>query len=61
MRGTIEGDSDIVALVPALVEPVCQGRLPLRKIMREYPLEQQIDQAAADSAIGSTIKPVIRV
>ncbi|MFF3501119.1 zinc-binding dehydrogenase [Streptomyces sp. NPDC003247] len=59
VRGIIEGDSDIVTFLPALVDLVRQGRLPLEKIVREYPLDA-IDQAAADSATGKTIKPVIR-
>ncbi|MEU1276679.1 NAD(P)-dependent alcohol dehydrogenase [Streptomyces sp. NPDC005799] len=59
VHGVIEGDSDIVTFLPALVDYVRQGRFPLQRLIQEYPLKQ-IDQAAADSKSGKTIKPVIR-
>ncbi|WP_413810645.1 NAD(P)-dependent alcohol dehydrogenase [Streptomyces sp. OE57] len=60
VQGVIEGDSDIVTFLPALVELVRQGRLPLEKLVREYPLDE-IDRAISDSSSGSVVKPVIRL
>ncbi|MER5987230.1 NAD(P)-dependent alcohol dehydrogenase [Streptomyces sp. NPDC001787] len=59
VHGIVEGDSDITGFIPALVAYVRAGRMPLEKLVKEYRLED-IDQAAADSRDGSTVKPVLR-
>ena len=59
VRGVVEGDSDLVTFLPALVQAYRAGRLPIDKLITQYPLSE-IDRASADSAAGVTIKPVLR-
>jgi aryl-alcohol dehydrogenase len=59
VHGIIEGDSDIVTFLPALVDYLRAGRLPVDRIVKQYPLAE-IDRAAEDSRNGTTIKPVLR-
>jgi len=59
VRGVVEGDSDLVTFLPALVQAYRAGRLPIDRLITQYPLSE-IDQASADSAAGVTIKPVLR-
>ncbi|HGY3897638.1 TPA: NAD(P)-dependent alcohol dehydrogenase [Klebsiella aerogenes] len=59
-RGIVEGDSIPDIFIPQLVELYMQGRFPIDKLMRFYAFDQ-INQAAADSEHGKTIKPVIRI
>lgn len=58
--GIIEGNSIIEEFIPQLVELHRQGRLPFDKLVKFYDLDQ-INQAAADSEKGGTIKPIIRL
>jgi len=58
IRGVIEGDSVPDIFIPRLVELFMQGRFPLDRLTRKYPLEE-INQAAADSEAGTTIKPIL--
>jgi aryl-alcohol dehydrogenase len=59
IRGIIEGDSLPDRFIPTLVELHRQGRFPIQRLMKFYLLDE-INQAAADSAAGRTIKPMIR-
>jgi aryl-alcohol dehydrogenase len=56
--GISEGGSDPTTFIPALVRLHQLGKLPLEKLIRQYPFEQ-IEQAAADARAGKTIKPVL--
>ena len=60
IRGIIEGDSIPDIFIPQLIELYLQGRFPFDRLIRFYNLEQ-INQAAADSEQGRTIKPVLRM
>lgn len=60
VRGIVEGGSDIYTFLPALIGLCRAGRFPVDKLIRQYPLDQ-IDQAAADSHSGATVKPVLRL
>ncbi|MFR9726750.1 NAD(P)-dependent alcohol dehydrogenase [Streptomyces sp. MS19] len=59
VHGIVEGDSDIVTFLPALVGLVRSGRMPLGRLIRQYPLER-INDAARDAHSGVTVKPVVR-
>ena len=58
VEGVTLGDGEPRTLLPQLVELHRQGRLPLERLIRHYPLEQ-LEQAAADMHEGRTIKPVV--
>ncbi len=58
IRGVIEGDSVPDIFIPRLVELFVQGRFPLDRLTRMYPLEA-INQAAADSEAGTTFEPIV--
>jgi aryl-alcohol dehydrogenase len=60
LRGVIQGDSHPQELIPALVEYLMQGRMPVERMITFYPLAE-INRAAADSNAGLTIKPVLRM
>jgi len=57
--GLTLGDSETQTLIPALVELVRSGRMPIDRLVQEYPFGE-IGQAVADVAAGTTIKPVLR-
>jgi aryl-alcohol dehydrogenase len=57
--GIIEGDAVPDLFIPRLIELYEQGRFPFDKMIRLYDLEQ-INEAAADSESGTTLKPVLR-
>lgn len=54
----IEGDAVRQDFIPRLVHLWRQGKFPIEKLVRTYPLEQ-INDAFADSASGEVIKPII--
>ncbi|MDQ0584942.1 NAD(P)-dependent alcohol dehydrogenase [Streptomyces rishiriensis] len=56
--GLTLGDSETQSFVPALVELVKEGRLPLDRLIGTYPFAD-IDQAVRDMTEGRTIKPVL--
>ncbi len=60
IRGIIEGDSNSDVFIPRLIELYKQGKFPFDKLIKFYSLDQ-INQAAADSEGGSTLKPVLRM
>lgn len=57
--GLTLGDSETQTLIPALVELVTSGRMPIGKLLREYDFAD-IQDAVGDVASGATIKPVLR-
>lgn len=57
-RTIIEGDAIPQDFIPRLVHLWRQGKFPLEKLVRTYPLEN-INDAFADSKSGEVIKPII--
>jgi aryl-alcohol dehydrogenase len=55
----IEGDAVPQTYIPQLIELWRQGRFPFDRLVTSYAFAD-IEQAFADSAAGSTIKPVLR-
>lgn len=60
IRGIVEGDSNPKQFIPMLVELYQQGRFPFDKLVKFYDFEQ-INEAAADSEKGITLKPIVRI
>ncbi|MGT2924491.1 NAD(P)-dependent alcohol dehydrogenase [Streptococcus caviae] len=58
--GVVEGDSVPQLFIPRLVSFYKQGRFPIDKLVKHYDFED-INQAFADSANGSVIKPVVKI
>ena len=56
--GLTLGDSETQSFIPALVELVKEGRLPLDRLIGTYAFED-IGQAVQDMTSGKTIKPVL--
>jgi aryl-alcohol dehydrogenase len=56
--GLTLGDSETQTSIPALVELVRDGRLPLHRLISHYPFAD-IEQAVRDMNAGKTIKPVL--
>lgn len=57
--GLTLGDSETQTQIPALVELVRGGRMPIGRLITEYSFDD-IQGAVADVASGATIKPVLR-
>ena len=60
IRGIIQGDSVPELFIPQLIELHRQGRFPFDRLIKFYGLDE-INQAAADSESGATIKPILRM
>jgi aryl-alcohol dehydrogenase len=60
IHGVIQGESHPGDFIPRLVDYLMDGRMPIDRIVTFYELAD-INKAAADSANGTTIKPVIRM
>jgi aryl-alcohol dehydrogenase len=60
VRGIIQGDSVPELFIPQLIALYRQGRFPFDRLIKFYTLDD-INQAAADSETGVTIKPVLRM
>jgi aryl-alcohol dehydrogenase len=60
VRGVIQGESRPIEFIPKLVDHLMEGRMPVERMMTFYPLAD-INRAAADTAKGTTIKPVLRM
>lgn len=60
MIGVIEGDSVPRVFIPQLIEYYKAGDFPFDKLVKFYDFSQ-INQAFADSASGSTIKPIVKI
>ena len=58
--GVVEGDSIPKVFIPQLVAYYKNGQFPFDKLVKFYDFEQ-ITEAFADSAEGSTIKPILRM
>lgn len=60
VRGVIQGDSVPKTFLPQLADYMAEGRFPSERMVTFYDLAD-INRAAAESASGQTIKPVIRM
>jgi aryl-alcohol dehydrogenase len=60
VRGVIQGDSVPQEFIPRLVDHIAAGRFPVERMITFYDLAE-INRAAAESASGKTIKPVLRM
>ncbi|MGH8384251.1 MAG: NAD(P)-dependent alcohol dehydrogenase [Pseudomonas sp.] len=60
IRGICEGDSVPQKFIPDLVNLFMQGRFAFDKMVKFYPFEE-INQAAADSERGDTLKPILLI
>ena len=60
VRGVSQGESHPQEFIPKLVDFLMQGRMPVDRLVKFYPLDE-INQAAQDSSNGATIKPVLRM
>lgn len=58
IRGVIEGDASPATFLPQLVDLHRLGRLPLEKLITEYPFDE-IETAVRDAAAGKVVKPVL--
>lgn len=58
IRGIVEGDANPQLFIPRMVEFFRQGRLPLEKFVKTYPLEK-INEAVDDLENGRVVKPVL--
>lgn len=56
--GLTLGDGETQTIIPALVQLVKEGRLPLHRLISHYPFAD-IEQAVRDMKAGKTIKPVL--
>jgi aryl-alcohol dehydrogenase len=57
--GVTEGDSEPETLIPFLVRQYRTGRLPLQRLVTEFPFDS-IEKAADAVHTGQVIKPVLR-
>jgi aryl-alcohol dehydrogenase len=60
VRGVIQGDSVPQIFIPQLVDYIMDERFPVERMITFYSLAD-INHAAAESAAGKTIKPVMRM
>ena len=60
IRGVVEGDSVPAFFIPQLIDLYLQGRFPFDRLTRVYEFDA-IDEAAAESEEGRTIKPIVRM
>jgi len=60
VRGVIQGDSVPQQFIPQLVDHIVAGRFPVERLITYYDFAE-INRAAAESAAGKTIKPVLRM
>lgn len=60
IRGVVEGDSVPDIFIPKLIDLYLAGRFPFDRLVKFYSLDR-INEAAADSEKGGTLKPVIRI
>ena len=60
IQGIVQGDSLPHRFIPYLIDLYASGDFPFDKLIRYYEFSD-INQAAADSHSGKTVKPVIRV
>jgi len=58
IKNIVEGDSDPKRFVPELVALYREGRLPVDRLIQQFPFEQ-INEAMTASENGTVIKPVL--
>ena len=58
VMGILEGDAVPRRFLPQLIELWQQGRFPIERLVRTYPLSE-INTAERDAASGVTVKPVL--
>lgn len=58
VKGIVEGDSDPDVLIPELVQLHREGRFPIEKLVKTWPLAQ-IDQAVVAQHRGECVKAVL--
>jgi len=60
IRGCIQGDSIPDRFIPHLIDLYRGGKLPIERLVTFYDFPN-INQAVADSIVGKTIKPLLRM
>jgi aryl-alcohol dehydrogenase len=60
VRGVIQGESQPREFIPKLVDLLMQDKMPVERMITFYPLAE-INRAARESSLGTTIKPVLRM
>jgi len=60
VRGCIQGDSIPEQFIPHLIDLYRRGALPIERLVTFYDFPD-INQAVADSTVGKTIKPLLRM
>jgi aryl-alcohol dehydrogenase len=58
VRGSVEGDSDPLEMVPRMLRMNAAGDLPLEDLVTTYPFTE-INAAIADVVAGKVVKPVL--
>lgn len=58
LTGVIEGDADPLVFLPRLVDLWRQGRFPIEKIVRTFPIDR-IDDAVTAARSGDVVKAVL--
>jgi aryl-alcohol dehydrogenase len=58
IRGVVEGDANPQLFIPRMIGFFRDGRLPLEKFVKTYPLEK-INEAIDDLKSGRVVKPVL--
>jgi len=58
VRGVVEGDANPQLFIPRMIGFFRDGRLPLDKLVKTYPLEK-INEAVGDLESGRVVKPVL--
>ena len=58
LTGTIQGDANPKESIPMLIKWYKQGKLPLEKLEKQFPVDQ-FERATEEMHAGSTIKPVL--
>jgi aryl-alcohol dehydrogenase len=58
IRGVVEGDANPQLFIPRMIGFFRDGRLPLDKFVKTYPLEK-INEAVGDLESGRVVKPVL--
>ncbi|MET0658602.1 MAG: zinc-binding dehydrogenase, partial [Steroidobacteraceae bacterium] len=58
--GVHMGDSVPQSFIPSLVDLIVEGRMPVERLVKYYPLED-VNQALEDQEHGRVIKPILRI
>lgn len=58
VRGSVEGDSDPLEMVPRMLRMHAEGRFPVDDLVTTYPFAE-INTAVADVLAGKVVKPVL--